>query len=307
MSKYNIKIASNLSGIGTHTLRAWEKRYLAVVPARSSTGRRLYSDEDIEKLQVLSELCSLGNSIGSIANKNIIELKDMLGKLGKVKQNVKPVKYKVSSSVEVNNSLKKLLEAIQNYQIEVLSKEIGYLKGSLNSRDLALKILSPLLSELRHRVELKKLSVAQEHALLSMVKFHVGDIIYESYENKNKNPSSISIAAPSGELDEFDIILFSLLCSHYGIKFFYLGVNLPLAPLVEATNSLEANIVLLSIKSDSSKKYIEDLFKKIGKSRELWVSGSEHISKTSLAREAKFRSITDLFHLDTCLKELGQN
>ena len=307
MSKYNIKIASNLSGIGTHTLRAWEKRYLAVVPERSSTGRRLYSDEDIEKLQVLSELCSLGNSIGSIANKDIIELKDMLGKLGNVKPKIRPVKFKVSSSVEVNNSLKKLLEAIQNYQLEVLSKEIGYLKNSLDSRELALKILSPLLTELRHRVEDSKLSVAQEHALLSMVKFHVGDIIYESYENKNKNPNSISIAAPSGELDEFDIILFSLLCSHYGIKFFYLGVNLPLAPLIEATNSLEANIVLMSIKSDSSKQYIEDLFKKMGKSRELWVSGAKCLSKTPVVSDPKFRSITDLFHLDTCLKELGQN
>ena len=51
MGKYNIQIASKLSGVGTHTLRAWEKRYGAVVPTRNDSGRRLYSDEDIEKLQ----------------------------------------------------------------------------------------------------------------------------------------------------------------------------------------------------------------------------------------------------------------
>ncbi|WP_372651436.1 MerR family transcriptional regulator [Halobacteriovorax sp.] len=306
MSKYNIKIASNLSGVGTHTLRAWEKRYLAVVPARSSSGRRLYSDSDIEKLQLLSELCSLGNSIGSIANKDSLELKEMLERLGKVKQNIRPVKYKASSTAEVTQSLKLLLEAIENYQIEVLSKEIGSLKKSLNTRDLALKVLSPLLSELRHKVEQGNLSIAQEHALLSMVKFHVGDIIYESYECKNKNPSLISIASPSGELDEFDIILFSLLCSHYGVKFFYLGANLPLTPLIDATNSFEANILLLSIKSNSSQSYIEELYRKIGADRELWVSGVDNIKNSSVLNETKFRAISDLFHLDNCLKELGQ-
>ncbi len=306
MSKYNIKIASNLSGVGTHTLRAWEKRYLAVVPARSSSGRRLYSDSDIEKLQLLSELCSLGNSIGSIANKETSELKEMLERLGKVKQNIRPANYKVTSSIEVDNSLKNLIEAIQNYQIEVLSKEIGALKASLSTRDLALKVLSPLLSELRHRVDLGKLSIAQEHALLSMVKFHVGDIIYESYESKNKNPSLISIASPSGELDEFDIILFSLLCSHYGVKFFYLGANLPLTPLIDATNSFEANILLLSVKNKSSQSYIEDLYRKLGSDRELWISGSENIKNSYVLNESKFRAISDLFHLDNCLKELSQ-
>ncbi|WP_044557352.1 MerR family transcriptional regulator [Halobacteriovorax marinus] len=307
MGKYNIKIASNLSGVGTHTLRAWEKRYLAVVPARSSTGRRLYSDDDIEKLQILNELCALGNSIGSIANKDISELKSLLSKMGKTRVVTKREKFKVSSSVEVNNSLKKVLEAIGNYQIEVLSKEIGILKNSLSSRDLALKILSPLLEELRHRVELKKLSIAQEHALLSMVKFHVGDIIYESYENKSKNPNSLSIATPSGELDEFDIILFSLLCSHYGVKFYYLGSNLPLAPLIDATKSFEANIILLSIRSDKSKSYIEQLHKKLDLDCSLWVSGAQKISDSQVSSSENFRSITDLFHLDTCLKELGQS
>ena len=56
MGKYNIQIASKLSGVGTHTLRAWEKRYGAVIPMRNESGRRLYSDDDVEKLRLLSEL-----------------------------------------------------------------------------------------------------------------------------------------------------------------------------------------------------------------------------------------------------------
>ena len=82
MGKYNIQIASKLSGVGTHTLRAWEKRYGAVVATRNDSGRRLYSDEDIEKLRLLSELCSLCSSIGTIAKNSVEDLKGFLKKMG---------------------------------------------------------------------------------------------------------------------------------------------------------------------------------------------------------------------------------
>ena len=32
MNSYNIQMVSKLTGISIHTLRAWEKRYQAVVP-----------------------------------------------------------------------------------------------------------------------------------------------------------------------------------------------------------------------------------------------------------------------------------
>ncbi len=54
MSDYNIQVASKLSGVGIHTLRAWEKRYQVVSPRRSDSGRRLYSQDDIVKLQLLA-------------------------------------------------------------------------------------------------------------------------------------------------------------------------------------------------------------------------------------------------------------
>ena len=49
--RYAIRIAAQRSGITPDTLRAWERRYGAVTPARSGTARRLYSDADIERLR----------------------------------------------------------------------------------------------------------------------------------------------------------------------------------------------------------------------------------------------------------------
>jgi DNA-binding transcriptional MerR regulator len=78
---YTIKNVSMITGIGVHTLRAWEKRYSVVVPDRSPSGRRFYSDDDIEKLKLIATLNKTGEQISSIAKLSLEELKETVGNL----------------------------------------------------------------------------------------------------------------------------------------------------------------------------------------------------------------------------------
>lgn len=73
--EYKIGAVSKITGIGTETLRAWERRYKAVVPSRSESGDRVYSSEDLSKLFLLKNLTQAGNSIGTIARLPLEELK----------------------------------------------------------------------------------------------------------------------------------------------------------------------------------------------------------------------------------------
>ena len=41
---YTIRYVSQRTGLTPHVIRAWEKRYAAVVPNRSAKNRRLYSE-----------------------------------------------------------------------------------------------------------------------------------------------------------------------------------------------------------------------------------------------------------------------
>ena len=52
MQTYPIRAVSRLTGISVDTLRAWERRYEAVVPGRGQRGRS-YSDADVARLQRL--------------------------------------------------------------------------------------------------------------------------------------------------------------------------------------------------------------------------------------------------------------
>ena len=65
---HNIKYVSRITGLSPHTIRAWERRYTALSPDRTDTNRRLYSEEDVEKLLLLARGIQHGHSIGRIAN-----------------------------------------------------------------------------------------------------------------------------------------------------------------------------------------------------------------------------------------------
>ena len=56
------------TGLSAHVLRVWEKRYGAVVPQRTATHRRVYSDADIHRLKLLRQATLLGHPIGSVAS-----------------------------------------------------------------------------------------------------------------------------------------------------------------------------------------------------------------------------------------------
>jgi MerR family transcriptional regulator, light-induced transcriptional regulator len=48
-----IQVVTRRTGVSADVLRVWEKRYAVVTPIRSASGRRLYSDADIERLRLL--------------------------------------------------------------------------------------------------------------------------------------------------------------------------------------------------------------------------------------------------------------
>src|SRR5678815_5381555 len=62
-----IQIVTRRTGLSADVLRVWEKRYAVVTPVRSASGRRLYSDADIERLRLLVQATRVGRPIGQVA------------------------------------------------------------------------------------------------------------------------------------------------------------------------------------------------------------------------------------------------
>ena len=105
---YGTAVASELSGLGAQTLRLYEKRGL-LTPARTSGGTRRYSDDDLERLQRITELIDQGVNLAGIAQILDLETKNSQLQAGytalellnaKLKAERKPV---AGRSAAVNN------------------------------------------------------------------------------------------------------------------------------------------------------------------------------------------------------------
>ncbi len=63
---YPIRDVSRLTGINPVTLRAWQRRYGLLKPARTEKGHRLYSDDDIALIRQILHWLDQGVSIGQV-------------------------------------------------------------------------------------------------------------------------------------------------------------------------------------------------------------------------------------------------
>lgn len=305
--EFSIQFVSRVTGINPHTIRAWEKRYQVVVPGRDAKGRRLYNQSHIDRLVMLQDLVDIGNKISDLAKMSDDQLKNLCEQYTS-NGRVLPNKKENQTPIDVNETLQNLLLALQHYKLDILSHELEKAKGMMNLREFALSILLPLLSEVGLQVQRKLLTIAQEYALTSILKFYIGQILYQKYVFRNKNNFNVLLVTPEGETHEFGILIAALLCSHYKINFYFLGANLPLESTLEAYDQIQPSVIISSVSrpvEDFSDNYIHDYVKTISQhingKGQLWLGG---VHKSNIAENNNVKLFASIRSLDQILKEI---
>jgi DNA-binding transcriptional MerR regulator len=248
--KFNIQLAAQLSGLSAHTIRAWEKRYQALVPSRTPNGRRLYTTSEIDRLIILSQLTQLGTNIGQIARLSDEELKETYERLMQ-NAGLTVEKNSLKKEFNIDEMKKRLLIAVGNYNVDVISQLLSEAKNELPPKVFALDILEPLVTEVRARRDSSAFQDAQAQALFALAKFHAGNIIYSHFEKGMKSSSKIVLTSVEKEHHTFPLLISALLCCHHKKYFYYLNSNLPATSIVDAVYATEANVLILSIPSNS--------------------------------------------------------
>lgn len=304
MQYFNIQVASQMSGVASATIRAWEKRYNAVVPERGDNKHRLYSERDIEKLALLFRLTEVGQSIGKIAHLDIEELKKIYSTLLQKPYEELMSQTAAKTGIDFDKILNSFYIALSAYKLDIISHELEKAKTLLGPRDLCLKLLVPLFREIGIKVYNNELSIAQEHTLSAIFTFHMGQMIGIHYQKKNLKDDLILITTPEGEMHEIGIMASALLCVHHGVKFIFLGANLPAKSLAEASNALQPKAILLGVTKGheiSDHKTLEDYLSEVTShltnKAEIMVGGNlRPYAKTELEkRNIKFFPSLELF------------
>jgi DNA-binding transcriptional MerR regulator len=259
-------MASKISGVGVHTIRAWEKRYKALVPNRDSSGHRTYTKTDIEKLMLLSELCLLGYTISKVAKYDISELKLLLKDLGKSEISLDSPEFnliKEKNSIDPSGSTSILLFALRAYKLDVVNLELSKLKTMVNAKEMALSLLLPLAQELAELKSSGVYTAVQEETAVSLLRFHAGLALYRPNERKEKNSINVIIAGLETHSNEINLLMAGLLSNYYGFNYNFLGHSLSVESIVESANFLNVHMIIINAHSLSPvQSFVEKLIAK---------------------------------------------
>jgi MerR family transcriptional regulator, light-induced transcriptional regulator len=263
-TRYPIRAVAKITGLSLDTLRAWERRYKAVVPERSERGRQ-YGPEHIERLLLLNQLVQKGHGIGGIASRSDEELRGLL---------TQQPNQAVPVPASPTDMLAPLLAAIENFDALRASDELSRLAAVLSPRDLVYQVAVPLMREVGIRWHDGTLAIAQEHLVSQMLRTLLGGMMRLF---RPSNPAmKMVLATPAGESHEFGILAAAMLASLAGVEPVYLGPNLPGREIADAARRTSAKVVALSITSlsETTQEELKALAAAMPEGAELWVGGA---------------------------------
>lgn len=224
---FPIGAVSELTGVNSVTLRAWERRYGLIQPTRTESGHRLYSETDIRLIECVLEQLDGGTSISGVARQLQTESFDEAPATDAWQD------YRNAMIQSLSRFDEPALDAIYNEAMSLYPVDI-----------VTGRLVVPLLQDLGQRwSEDLAGSVAEEHFFSVFMRNKLGARFH--HQNTHNTGPVIVAACLPGELHEFGLLLFALSAHARGYRLILLGADMPLheLPLV-VDRSLAGSIVL---------------------------------------------------------------
>ena len=261
--RFPIRVAARRAGISVAALRAWERRYRAVTPARTAGEQRLYSERDVERLTLLRRLTAAGHAISAIADAPTDELR----RLGQVLLDVEaenaprpPLSASLNSAeaVERHRALRAAMRATRAHDAESVYRVLQREAIRISTIDFLDAIATPLMRQVGDEWAARRLTEAQERVASSALRRVLGVLLQNlRIDERDREPSArpmrrVLAATLAGERHENGALMAAVIAAVAGHDVSYLGVDLPHAAVVAAARKAHADIVAVSIVDGSS-------------------------------------------------------
>ncbi|MBL7716335.1 MAG: MerR family transcriptional regulator [Bdellovibrionales bacterium] len=313
MGELNMKAVLRQTGLSADNLRAWEKRYGAVKPSRSPTGRRVYTDAEVHRLRLLCELVRMGHTIGKIAN---LSDENLVSRLNQSKSEKNSAQHSRVDEESTAN-LEALMKSVDQFDLAAVRSSLARLRYLNSPRRFAFELIPQVMFLIGKRIESGKISISQEHALSEIMRGHMNQI-YDGLSTEDgtmKPVEALIFCTREGDPHDFGLMMAAIACRYRGYKTQYIGKNLPAESLVEATKKIKPTAIVMGVSAlpESEDKiapmdYVKAIDQKVSPGIEIWAGGSaaRQLRKPSDRRDFWiFESIQDLETKLDLLKSKG--
>jgi MerR family transcriptional regulator, light-induced transcriptional regulator len=219
---------SKRSGVSVELLRAWERRYGLLKPARSPGGLRLYSRQDLERVRVMREHLAAGLAAAEAA-----ALASQPGLEGEPNEPM----------LRADALRESLADALDRFDEPRAQAILDRLLGLTTLDTLLGVIVLPYLHELGERWQRGEVSIAQEHFASGVVRGRLLGLARDW--GRGIGPVAVLACLP-GEQHDIGLIAFGLALRARGWRIVYLGSDTPVHTVEQVTRIVHASIVVLS-------------------------------------------------------------
>lgn len=216
------------TGVSSHLIRMWERRYGLVHPARSTGGYRLYGEHDITLLREVRALREAGVPAGQA----VVRALDALG-------GAEPVDRAAPVGPWVARLHETVARLDQDATDAVLTRLFvgGDVAGALDD------VLVPFLRELGDRWADGSVSVAHEHFAAQLIRRRLAALAGGATPRPDA-PLAI-LACPSGEQHDIMLTGFGVLLAQAGWRVLQLGLDTPIRAVSTVAGQLRPDLVTL--------------------------------------------------------------
>lgn len=285
------------TGIGEHTLRAWERRFGFPTPRRLPSGHRRYTASQVEQLLRISEALELGHRAGDVVPLTLEQLEHLLER--------HPAAPREGTRDARAGWIDEVLEASRRLDGGAVSERLRREAVTLGVPRFLTECVTPLLTEAGEAWARGELGVRHEHLLSGCLEDQLRAIRGPLEAHAVGRP--VVLATLAGERHGLGLQLVAALAAAIGRKVSLLGADTPVDEIVVAAESLGAVAVGLSISpfaaEEATVRQVEELRAKLPSGVRLWLGGAGAARLRGLGRGIEV--VADLEQLEPVLRDLG--
>lgn len=245
----SIGAAARAASLRPDVVRAWERRYGALTPTRTESGRRRYTHEQVDRLCLLADATRGGHPISAVACLSVEELRRLLD-ASRAAERPRPATGAESSADDLRDPLDGAIDAIRAFDAPALRSVLERGLARVGSERLIEDLIAPLLHGVGVAWERGDLSEAHEHFVSAIVRTFLGGLT-TAIPDAPAAPVVV-VATPEGERHELGALLAAWAAVLEGWRAVYLGPDLPAPALGAAVRATGAEAVALSITCGAS-------------------------------------------------------
>lgn len=235
------------AGVSPELLRAWERRYSLLTPARTESGYRLYDGAAVERIRRMRELIDEGMSAAQAASA-------VLSSAPAGSPHERPIPLELAA--QLADALARLDEAAAHDAIDRLL-------GAVTVEAFATGVALPLLRRIGDDWAAGRTTVGHEHFATALLR---GRLLGVARGWDRGAGPRVAVACLPGEQHDIGLIAFGIALSQQGLRVLYLGQDTPVATLHDLATRKACDIfVVASVDRELFAAHARELRRAVGR------------------------------------------